>query len=105
MRLRIDNGTLFADGLFLCYARSNHARSSLDDGCFTVEIRSDARGGDSYIHVDGIGRIGADAGECDLVLGSVLGRDALIPCAALVKRLFALVENATKPVVMEINNA
>ena len=102
MKLLIDNGVLFVDGLYLCYARSSDARRNQDDGCFKVEIRKDARG--PYVHVDGIGRIGADAGECGLVLGRVLGRDSLIPCPTLVERLFALVENSTKPVVMEIHN-
>lgn len=102
MRLLIDNGVLFVDGLYFCYARSNHARRSFDDGCFAVEVRNDARG--PYVFVDGVGRVGADDGECDIVLGSVLGRDAVIPCSAFVERLLALAENAKSPVVMEINN-
>lgn len=102
MRILIDNGVLFADGLYLCYARSGNARNNLDDGCYSVEIRKDARG--PYVHVDGVGRVGADGGECDIVLGSVLGRDAVIPCSAFVERLLALVQSSKQPVVMEINN-
>ena len=102
MRLLIDNGALFADGLFLCYARNSNARSSLDDGCFAVEIRKDARG--PYVFIDGVGRVGADGGECDLVLGSVLGASGVIPCSAFVERLLALVQSSKQPVVMEINN-
>ena len=102
MRLLIDNGALFADGLFLCYARNSNARSGLDDGCFAVEIRKDARG--PYVFVDGIGRVGADGGECDIVLGSVLGASGVIPCPALVERLLAIVQSAKGAVLMEINN-
>ena len=102
MRLIIDNGVLFADGIYLCYARSGNARNNLDDGCFTVEIRKDAQR--AYVHVAGVGRVGADGGECDLVLDSVLGASGVIPCSAFVERLLALVQSSKQPVVMEINN-
>lgn len=102
MKLLIDNGTLFADGVFLCYARSANARRYPNDGCYPVEILTDARG--QYVNVAGIGRVGADGSECSLILGSVLGASGVVPCAALVGKLLAIVENSKQPVVMEINN-
>ena len=102
MRLLIDNGVLFADGLYLCYARSGNARNNLDDGCYSVEIRKDAHR--AYIHIDGVGRVGADGSKHDIVLGRVLGRNELLPSEDLVTRLFALVEKSPTPIVMEINN-
>ena len=102
MKLLIDNGTLFADGVFLCYARSANARRYPNDGCYPVEILTDARG--QYVNVAGIGRVGADGSECHVVLATVRCQHGAIPCAALVGKLLAIVENSKQPVVMEINN-
>jgi len=67
MNLLIDNGILYCDNLFLCYARPGNARRNYDDGFYAVEIRTDTLNASANLHADGVGRIGANPETDDVV--------------------------------------
>ena len=93
MRLLIRDGALFADNFFLCYAEPGHGRSHLPLGHFEVTVSFSPDGGE-LPQIPGIGWVGFDRDRHDVILGSIRGRDALLPSRAHVCRLFCLVQQS-----------
>jgi len=107
MNILIDNGILYCDNLFLCYARPGNARRNYDDGFYAVEIRTDTLNANPYLHADGVGCIRANPETDDVVLCRVLGGSTTNACSTAVEHLFALVEATSEAgyrVTLEINN-
>lgn len=98
MKLLITNGTLYADGLFYCYAGVPNGRNDLQPGRYPVTAQFSHAHGQDLPNAVGLGWIGPavrrDADQCDIVLGRVRGGDGVLPCASHVSRLLALLETA-----------
>jgi hypothetical protein len=91
MKFLLKNGTLYADGMFLCFAEVNHGSSDLQPGRYALSTSySHAHGRDLVLAADG-GWIGGEP-ECAIILCTVRGRGEPIPCRNAERRLFALVE-------------
>lgn len=106
MNLRIENGSLYADNIFLCYAGAGNGRPNLPVGRYEVATQF------AHVHravlpdANGLGWLGAMPG-CDVVLGSVRGRDGVIPSPSVVGRLVAVLEIAEgrgAPIWLEVVN-
>ena len=93
MNLLIKDGVLYADNLRFCLAEAGNGRSDIPTGRFEVSTQ--------YAHVHGkvlpdalgLGWIGASY-ECDVVLGSVRGRNGVLPSPGSLGRLLAMLEVA-----------
>ena len=93
MRLLIEHGTLYADNKFLCYVGAGNGRRDLPVGSYPVATQYSHAHGTDLPNAMGLGWLGA-SDECDVVLGTVRGRDAVVPSQGALKRLLALVEAA-----------
>ena len=95
VKLLLKNGTLYADNHYVCFAEVNHGSSDIQPGRYEVTpTYSHEHGRDLVLAIDG-GWIGGSA-ECAIILHSVRGRTAPIPCERSERRVFALVEEATE---------
>lgn len=98
MKLLLDNGTLYADGIFFCYTEAGNGRETLQPGRYPVEAQYSHAHGQDLPRAAGLGWIGpannTSAPQCNLVLGRVRKGDALLPCSAYVGRLLAMLETA-----------
>ena len=98
MKLLLKNGALYVDQLFFSYAGAGNGRDALQPARYQVSTQYSPAHGCELPNASGLGwvgpAIGADAPQCDIVLGRVLNGDALMPCANHVGRLLALVETA-----------
>lgn len=93
MKLKIDNGSLFADNIFLCYAGAGNGRPNLPTGHYPVSTQYAHVHGKTLADAVGLGWIGASP-ECDVVLGGVRGRHNVIPSQSAFGRLLALLETS-----------
>lgn len=93
MKLLIENGTLYADNLFLCYAGAGNGRTGLSNGVYPVAAQYSHAHGTDLPHAAGIGWLGA-SDQCDVILGTVRGRDVVVPSQGSLVRLLALLEAA-----------
>lgn len=95
MKLHIDNGLMYCDGLLFCRVEAGNGRSRIPLGVSGVEVRTATEhGGVPMAWTDSHGWIGGLAG-CDIVVGRVLGRNGVIPCLSFQHRITSLVERAT----------
>lgn len=93
MKLSIESGIMYADGLFVCFVGVGNGRDALQSGRYPCEATYSHTHGKNLVRVDGIGWAGASP-ECDIVLGRVRNRDDVLPCPAHERRVLALVETA-----------
>lgn len=93
MRLKIENGTLYADNIFLCYAGAGNGRPNLPTGHYPVATQFAHVHGKALADAVGLGWIGATH-QCDVVLGGVRGRRGPVPSPSSLVRLLALIEAA-----------
>lgn len=104
MKLLLSGGSLYLDNTFFCFAEVGHGRTYLPAGQYSVGTEFSTAHGLDLPTVAGLGWIGADP-ECDIVLGRVRGRDALVPCALSLNRLLkriAWCEFTASPVTLEV---
>lgn len=94
MKLLLKRDTLYANGVFMCFAEVNHGSGeSLQSGRYALSTSfSHTHGRDLVLAHDG-GWVGGDP-ECAVVLCSVRGRNRPIPCLAAERRFFFAVESA-----------
>ena len=92
MKLHIDSGILYRDGLVFCRVEAGNGRSRIPLGVSQVEVRTATEHGSiPMAWADGHGWLGGLSG-CDIVLGRVVGRHGLIPCLNTQRSLAGLVE-------------
>ena len=93
MNLSIKDGAFYADNLFLCYCGAGNGRESLPAGRYEVATQYAHVHGKVLPDAIGLGWIGSSY-ECDCVLGSVLGRNGVLPSQGSLGRLLAMLEVA-----------
>jgi len=93
MNLSIRNGVLYVDNLRFCLAGVGNGRNDLPTGRYEVATQYAHVHGKVLPDAIGLGWIGASY-ECDCVLGSVLGRNGVLPSQGALGRLLALLEVA-----------
>jgi hypothetical protein len=93
MKLRIENGALYADHVFLCYAGAGNGRPNLPAGHYPVATQFSHVHNKALADAVGLGWIGATH-QCDVVLGGVRGRSGPVPSPTALRRLLALIESA-----------
>ena len=93
MKLLIEGGALYADNLFLCYAGAGNGRTDLPAGSYPVAPQYSHAFGTDLPNAAGLGWMGAGE-QCDVVLGTVRGRDVVVPSSGSLRRLLALLETA-----------
>lgn len=93
MNLKIEDGTLYADNLTLCFAGAGNGRPNLPTGHYPVSTQYAHVHGKTLPDAVGLGWIGADR-CCDVVLGGVRGRSGPVPSPSSLGRLLALLEAA-----------
>lgn len=93
MKLSISDGTFYVDNIRLCFCEAGNERENLPDGRFEVATEYSHAHGCVLPDAINLGWIGPLSG-CDVVLGSVRGRDGLVPSSPVVGRLLALLEVA-----------
>jgi hypothetical protein len=82
MKLKIDNGSLYLDNMFICYVEIG----DVVKGKYHVEARYSHAHGEELVHVDTLGWMGAQRG-CDIILGRVKSAAGLLPCAVMAERV------------------
>jgi len=92
MRLKISEGFLHADNIFLCYAGAGNGRPNLPTGHYPVAAQYAHVHGRTLADAVGLGWIGASP-ECDVVLGGVRGRSGVIPSQSAFTRFLAMLED------------
>ncbi len=106
MNLSIKDGVLYADNLRFCLAEPGNGRDRLPTGYFEVTTQYAHVHGKVLPDAIGLGWIGAGY-ECDCVLGSVRGRNGVLPSQGSLSRLLAMLEvaeSAGRPVWLEVVN-
>lgn len=93
MRLKIENGALYVDNIRFCLAGVGNGRPNLPTGRYEVATQYATVHGKVLPDAIGLGWIGATY-ECDCVLGSVLGRNGVLPSQGSLGRLLAMLEVA-----------
>lgn len=93
MKLSIKDGNFYVDNMKLCLAGVGNGRPDLPNGNFEVATQFSHVHGKVLPDAIGLGWIGA-SNECDCVLGSVLGRNGVIPSQGSLSRLLAMLEVA-----------
>jgi len=94
MKLALQSGRLYADGLLFCYAKPRNGRSLLPQGGYDVEVRTATEHGSiPMAYADDFGWLGGLMG-CDLVVGRVTGKTGPLPCLSTSGRLVSMVEEA-----------
>lgn len=93
MRLKISDGALYADNIFLCYAGAGNGRPNLPIGHYPCATQYAHVHGKTLADAVGLGWIGASH-ECDVVLGGVRGRNGPVPSPTSLGRLLAIIEAA-----------
>jgi len=93
MKLKIEDGALYANNLHLCLAGVGNGRPNLPTGRYEVTTQYAHVHGKVLPDAIGLGWIGASY-ECDCVLGSVLGRNGVLPSQGALSRLHTMLEVA-----------
>ena len=94
MRLRVENGVMYADNYIFCRVEAGNGRASIPLGVSEVEVRTATEHGTIPLpYADGHGWIGGLSGA-DIVVGRVVGANGLIPCLSTARKLVALCERA-----------
>lgn len=104
MRLTIENGALYVNNHFTCYAGVQHGSPSLQPGKYAVAAQYSHHHRKDLPRAIGLGWIGADD-ECDIVLGRVRKSDGVIPCPSSIAQVMAKIEVAEddgKEITLEI---
>lgn len=91
MNLSIQNGSLYVNNIRFCFVEPGNGRSDIPTGRYPVTTQVAHAFGTELVLADGIGWIGANP-QCDIVLGLVRGRNALLPCPTCADRLFRVVD-------------
>lgn len=96
MKLEIEDGVLYADGLHFCKVRPGNGRTSFPNGIFEVEVRTAPEHDyENLAFADGVGYFGGTV-QHDIVVGRVFSRNGLIPCTVDGGRLSRTVETAVE---------
>lgn len=106
MNLTLRDGVLYVDNLKFCLAEAGNGRPNLPTGRFEVATQFSHAHRAVLPDANGLGWLGAMPG-CDVVLGSVRGRDGVIPSPSVVGRLVAVLEIAEgrgAPIWLEVVN-
>lgn len=106
MKLSLRDGVLYVDHLRFCLAEAGNGRPNLPVGRYEVATQFAHVHGAVLPDANGLGWLGAMPG-CDVVLGSVRGRDGVIPSPSVVGRLVAVLEIAEgrgAPIWLEVVN-
>lgn len=93
MKIEIDNGAMYINDRFFCYAEAGNGRTDIEPGASEVRSEYSHHHGRVLPYADNHGWIGA-AKECDIVVGRVRARDGIIPCAAHLGSLLNRLEQA-----------
>ncbi len=93
MKLKIEDGALYADNIRFCLVGVGNGRPNLPTGRYEVTTQYATVHGKVLPDAIGLGWIGASY-ECDCVLGSVLGRNGVLPSQGYLGRLLAMLEVA-----------
>lgn len=93
MNLSIKDGILYVDNLRFCLAEAGNGRPNLPTGRYEVATQYAHVHGKVLPDAIGLGWIGASH-ECDVVLGSVRGRNGVLPSQGSLSRLLAMLEVA-----------
>ena len=93
MKLKIEDGALYADNIRFCLVGVGNGRPNLPTGRYEVATQYATVHGKVLPDAIGLGWIGATY-ECDCVLGSVLGRNGVLPSQGSLGRLLAMLEVA-----------
>ncbi len=95
MKIEADDGTLFINQRHFCRCEAGNGRDDLPNGKFPVTIGTAFHldGNPVLPYADGLGWLGHFPG-CDLVLGSVRGRNALLPSQTCTSGLLHQLERA-----------
>lgn len=94
MKLRIENGIMYARGLRFCRVEAGNGRTDIPLGSSEVEVfTATEHGSVPMARADHHGWIGGVSGA-DIVVGRVMGRNGLLPCPSTQKHLVTLCESA-----------
>lgn len=93
MNLSIEDGILYVDNLRFCLAEAGNGRPNIPTGRYEVATQYAHVHGKVLPDAIGLGWIGASY-ECDCVLGSVRGRNGVLPSQGSLGRLLAMLEVA-----------
>src|SRR5574343_569841 len=93
MKLKIEDGALYADNIRFCLVGVGNGRPNLPTGRYEVTTQYSTVHGKVLPDAIGLGWIGASY-ECDCVLGSVLSRNGVLPSQGALSRLLAMLEVA-----------
>ena len=93
MRMLIQNGSLYINNHYTCHVEAGNGRTSFEPR--SSEVRTEFSHALQKVlpYAEGIGWFGSDP-ECSVILGTVRGRDRIIPSVSAVSRLASLVEGA-----------
>ena len=106
MNLSIKGDAFYIDNVFLCHCAAGNGRQNLPTGRFEIATQYSHVHGKVLPDAIGLGWIGAGY-ECDCVLGSVRGRNGVLPSQGSLSRLLAMLEvaeSAGRPVWLEVVN-
>lgn len=96
MKLHIASGVLYANGLRFSLVEAGNGRTCIPVGCAAVEVRTAIEHENfPMAWSDGHGWLGGLHGA-DIVVGTVMGRNGILPCRAAQRRLVALCESAAE---------
>lgn len=105
MKLHIENGVIYRNGLMFCRAEAGNGRSRIPGGVSKVEVLTATEHGTvPMAYAEHHGWLGGLSG-CDIVVGRVVGRNGLIPCLSTQKHLVELCELAAdigEQVILEV---
>lgn len=93
MNLSIKGDAFYIDNVFLCHCAAGNGRQNLPTGRFETATQYSHTHGKILADAYGLGWIGADIG-CDIILGSVLRRNGVLPSQGALSRLLAMLEVA-----------
>lgn len=92
MKLSIDSGIMYSNGLMFCRVEAGNGGTSIPLGVSEVDVcTATVHGSVPMPYSEEHGWIGGLAG-CDIVVGRITGRNGLIPCLDTQKRLVSLCE-------------
>lgn len=106
MKIQADNGTLFINQRHFCRCEAGNGRDDLPNGVFPITVGAAFHldGSPVLPYADGLGWIGHLSG-CDIVLGSVRGRNALLPsqtCTSGLLHQLEVAEGRGETVMLEV---
>jgi hypothetical protein len=94
VRLEIEDGILYADGLHFCRARPGNGRTDFAAGSTEVEVRAAPQFGyEPLAFADGVGYFGGTV-QHDIIVGRTISRGLVLPNELDARRVANAVEAA-----------